>query len=133
MVMKLVLDTNAYSGLMRGQAEIVCHVRSADQIYLPAPVVGELLFGFRRGNRLQQNKQQLQQFVNAPSVMFVPTDKEVCDRYALVLHQLKSKGSPIPTNNIWIAAHTLALGADLLSSDHHFAAIDGLSWIEPDE
>jgi predicted nucleic acid-binding protein len=126
---KLVLDTNAYSRLMRGDADVASVVRAADRIYMPAPVVGELLFGFRGGNRFQENKEQLFEFLAAASVEFVATDRTVCDRYAMVLQQLKSKGRPIPTNDIWIAAHAFALGADLLSADEHFAAVEGLSWI----
>jgi predicted nucleic acid-binding protein len=126
---KLVLDTNAYSGLMRGSEGVVRHIRSADHLYLPAPVLGELLFGFRGGVRLQQNREQLQRFLSSSKVEFVPTDQTVCDRYALILHQLKKKGHPIPTNDIWVAAHALALGSDLLSADQHFSVVDGLSWI----
>ena len=129
MEVRLVLDTNAYSGLMRGDAGVVGIARAAAHIYLPAPVLGELLYGFRGGNRFRENRQQLFDFLAAPSVEFVATDQTVCDRYSLVLQQLKSKGRPIPTNDVWIAAHALALGADLLSADEHFSAIDGLSWI----
>ncbi|MCB1128085.1 MAG: type II toxin-antitoxin system VapC family toxin [Verrucomicrobiae bacterium] len=129
--MRLLLDTNAYSALMRGHPEVARFVRSADRIYVPAPVVGELLFGFRGGDRFQWNKDQLNAFLAAGPVEFVPTDQTVCDRYALVLQQLKAKGRPIPTNDIWVAAHALALGADLLSLDQHFGAVDGLSWVCP--
>jgi len=128
---RLVLDTNAYSGLMRGNESFARHVRLAERIYVPAPVFGELLFGFRGGDRFHQNKEQLQRFLSTPQVQFVPTDQPVCDRYALILQQLRAKGRPIPTNDIWIAAHTLALGADLLSSDQHFAELEGLSWLSP--
>ena len=127
--MRLVLDTNAYSRLMRGDAGVAGMVRAAAHIYLPAPVLGELMFGFQGGNRFQENKQQLMDFLAAPSVEFVATDQTVCDRYSMVLQQLKSKGRPIPTNDVWIAAHALALGADLLSADEHFGAIEGLSWL----
>jgi len=128
---RLVLNTNAYSGLMRGQEAVVRPVRSAGRIYVPAPVVGELLFGFRGSARFQQNREQLQRFLRAAPVEFVPTDQTVCDRYGLILHQLRAKGQPIATNDIWVAAHTLALGADLLSGDQHFGAVDCLSWISP--
>jgi len=129
--MKLILDTNAYSNMMRRHENVVRVIGSATQIYLPAPVVGELFFGFQMWNRSQQNHQQLQQFLDHPLVEFSATDELVCNRYALILSQLKKKGQPIPTNDIWIAAHALTLGADLLSSDDHFSCIDGLSWLKP--
>ena len=131
--MKIVMDTNAYTGFVRGDSKIFECLQGADQIILPAPVVGELLYGFRGGSRAQRNRQQLNQFLARPVAHFAETNREVCERYALVFHQLKQKGKPIPTNDIWIAAHALALGADLLSSDRHFAAVDGLSWIVPGE
>jgi len=129
--MRLVLDTSAYTALMRGQPEVVRHVRSAERVFLPATVVGELLFGFRGGARFSENQVQLARFLASPYVEFSPTDVAVCERYALVMHRLKRKGRPIPTNDVWIAAHALALGADLLSSDRHFSAVDGLIWREP--
>ena len=129
--MKLVIDTNAYSDFMRGDSAIREHVSRADQIVVPAPVVGELLHGFLGGRKREENRQQLRKFLESPVVEFNPTDKTVCDRYALVLDQLRRKGRPIPTNDIWIAAHTLATGGQLLSSDQHFRFIDGLSWCFP--
>ena len=127
--MKLVLDTNAYSALMRNDPAIMEFARSATALFLPAPVLGEILFGINAGSRAQNNKQKLRRFLSAPFVHFAATDETVCERYALIAHQLRRKGRPIPTNDIWIAAHALALGADLLSQDQHFSHIDGLSWL----
>lgn len=131
--MKLVLDTNAYSDFMRGDPVVQEHVSHADLIIVPATVVGELLHGFLGGHKREENRQQLQKFLESPVVEFIPTDETVCDRYALVLDQLKRKGRPIPTNDIWIAAHTLACGGQLLSSDQHFRNVDGLSWCCPSD
>ena len=129
--MKVILDTNAYSAWKRGDQTVVELVRKSEWLHFSPIVVGELLFGFRGGARYHENREQLKQFLGASPVEFVPMDQTVCDRYALVLQQLRAKGRSIPTNDIWIAAHTLALGADLLSFDQHFAAIDGLSWLSP--
>lgn len=129
--MKLALDTNAYTGLMRGNGAVIRAVRQAEHLYLPATVVGELLFGFRGGSRYKENVDQLRRFLESPMVDFAETNQTVCQRYALVLHQLRTKGRPIPANDVWIAAHALALGADLLSQDQHFSMVDGLSWINP--
>ena len=129
--MKLVLDTNAYSDLMRGRRGVQNDVRNADLVILPATVVGELFQGFLGGRKNEENRRQLREFLKSSAVEFNPTDESVCDRYALVLDQLRRKGRPVPTNDIWIAAHALAAGGVLLSSDHHFAFIDGLSWHRP--
>ncbi len=128
--MKIVLDTNAYSGLMRGDNRIVSFVRIAEILIVPATVVGELLYGFRLGSRPRENKKQLGKFLASPYVNFKPVDLPVCDRYALIMQQLSGKRRPIPSNDVWIAAHTLAEGADLLTLDDHYLAIDGLSLCE---
>ena len=129
--MKLVIDTNAYSDFMHGHPAVKNHVSQADVIVLPAPVVGELIYGFLGGRKEEENRQQLRRFLRSPVVEFNPTDETVCDRYGLALDQLRRKGHPIPTNDIWIAAHALASGGQLLSSDQHFRFVDGLSWCCP--
>jgi predicted nucleic acid-binding protein len=128
--MILVLDTNAYSGLMRGDARFTNPVRAADRLILPAIVLGELLYGFRLGNRNRENREQLDQFLKSAFVDFRPVNRAVCERYALLMQQLRKKGRPIPSNDVWIAAHTLAEGAELLTKDEHFSEIDGLSLYE---
>ncbi len=125
--MKLVLDTTAYSALMRGDSNVAFAVRSAEQLFVPATVLGELLYGFRMGSRMSENRQQLQEFLSSPYVSFKSVDETVCERYALVMQQLRKKGRPIPSNDVWIAAHALAEGADLLTLDSHFQSIEGLS------
>ena len=64
---------------------------------------------------------------------FVPATRVTADRFGMIAIRLRRKGQPIPTNDIWIAAHALETGTDLVSFDRHFAAIDGLAWINPDE
>lgn len=129
--MKLVLETNAYSDFMRGDRTVQEHVSHADRIVVPPTVIGELLCGFIGGRKREENRQQFRKFLESPVVEFTPTDESVCDRYALLLDQLRRKGRPIPTNNIWIAAHALACGGELLSSDQHFRFVGGLSWLRP--
>lgn len=128
--MNLVLDTCAYSGLMRGDPRFSKAVRAAESLVLPATVLGELLYGFRLGSRNRENREQLDSFLSSSFVSFKPVNQVVCERYALIMQQLRAKGRPIPSNDVWIAAHTLALGAELLSSDQHFSGIDGLSLYE---
>ena len=125
--MKLMMDTNAYSALMRSETRVANQVRAADHIYIPAVVMGELLYGFRMGGRNRQNRWQLMEFLASPRVNFHPADQTVCERYALVMDQLRRKGRPIPSNDVWVAAHTLAEGAELLTMDKHFDEVDGVS------
>jgi predicted nucleic acid-binding protein len=64
---KVLLDTNAYSALMRGHAELADRVRKAEQVVLSAVVAGKLLFGFRAGTRLRKNLAELEAFLGTPT------------------------------------------------------------------
>ncbi|VAX05514.1 hypothetical protein MNBD_GAMMA26-1597 [hydrothermal vent metagenome] len=127
--MKLLLDTNAYSALMQGQSEVVERVRKAERVLISSIVAGELMFGFRNGNRVEQNLTQFKDFLASPLVDLLPVTLTTADRFSRITLALRKKGRPIPTNDIWIAAHTLETGADILSYDRHFEEIDGLPWI----
>jgi len=124
--MKVVLDTSAYAGFKRDDGDLVARMVAADNILFSAVVWGELVFGFRTGSRFAQNMAELDAFLEHPIVTFAPVDKTAADRYARIATQLKAKGEPIPTNDIWIAAQAMAHGAELLTYDRHFAKVDGL-------
>ena len=130
--MRILLDSNAYSHLKRGHHRIVEIVRGSEEILLPLVVIGELLYGFRRGSRLDRNLQELQAFIDNPYVTVAPVSYTTADRYSRIAAALRAKGRPIPSNDIWIAAHALETGADLLSADRHFADVDGVAWMPLD-
>lgn len=127
--MRLLLDTNAYSALMRGHREVAAVVRRSDEVLLSSVVAGELLFGFRNGSRFEENAARLEAFLDNPFVTGLPVTFTTADRFGRLAASLRRRGEPIPTNDIWIAAHALEAGADLLSSDSHFGAVEGLAWI----
>ncbi len=126
--MKVLLDTNAYSALMRGLPSVVDKVRNAEQVLLSTIVIGELLYGFRYGGQFEKNLDILRRFLENPYVALLPATYVTADRFSLLAAALRRKGEPIPSNDIWIAAHTLEAGADLLSYDGHFSHIDSLPW-----
>ena len=126
--MRLLLDTNAYAALMRGHAGVAGRVRRAEQVLLSAVVAGELIFGFRNGSRYEENMQDLVDFLDHRHVAFLPVSLTTSDRFGRIAALLRRKGKALPTNDIWIAAHAIESGAELLSSDRHFASIDGLIW-----
>ena len=128
--MRLLIDTNADAALRRGDRQVTDLVRSADEILMSAIVIGELLFGFRGGSRPDYNVSALRGFLAARAVKFVPVTLVTAERYALVAASLRRKGKPIPTNDLWIAAHALETGADLVSSDDHFAHVEGVAWLK---
>ena len=129
--MKVVLDTNVYSALMRGHMGVAERVRQAEQVLFSAIVVGELLFGFRAGTRYERNLKELESFLSHPLVEFLQVSKITADRFGRIAASLRKKGKPIPTNDIWIAAHAMEYGADMFSFDEHFEAIDGLALVRP--
>lgn len=126
--MKILLDSNAYSQLMRGHDQIAELVRGSREVLLSAVAVGELMYGFRQGSRFKRNAAQLRSFLDSPYVSFVPVGPVTADRYSRIATLLKAKGRPIPTNDMWIAAHAMETGADLISADRHFQYVDGIAW-----
>ena len=128
--MRILLDTNAYSHMMRNEQQVATIVRNATEIVMPAVVIAELLSGFRTGNQFARHYAELQSFLEHPRTVFVPADYETADRYSRIASTLRAKGRPIPTNDIWIAAHTMQTGVELVSDDQHFSAVDGIAWLQ---
>ena len=123
------MDSNAYSLLMRGNEEVAELVRRAEEVLFSAIVVGELMYGFRRGTHFERNAADLRSFLDSPYASFVDAGPVTADRYSRIATALRAKGRPIPTNDVWIAAHAMETGADLISADRHFEQVDGIVWI----
>ena len=124
--MKVLLDTSAYVAFKLNNAEIVKTIVNADQIIFSPVVLGELMFGFRNGSKFKKNMNELDQFLSHEAVDLVAMGKVTSDRYSRIASQLKGHGTPIPTNDIWIAAQTMEHGAELITTDSHFKKIAGL-------
>lgn len=123
---RVVLDTNAYSQLFRGDRAVLEVLGEAERVYVPVTVLGELLAGFRIGAREGQNRRELKEFLAKPTVRVLHTTEEVADVYSNLVCDLRTVGKRIPTNDLWIAAHTMAAGAVLVSYDAHFERVPGL-------
>ena len=121
--MRCCLDTSAYSQFKRGDTQIVDLIDRADWVGLPAVVLGELWLGFLLGNRLRQNQTELAAFVAHPAVETLAVDEEVARIYAEIVVDLRKAGTPLPTNDIWVAATAARAGATVLTYDAHFTAI----------
>ena len=129
--MRVVLDTNGYSAIARGSRALATLLESADGIIVPAVVVGELMYGFLKGTRCAENEAGLNQFLEQSGVSFQPVTRGIAERYGYVKAALKTRGTPIPENDIWIAATALETGCRLLSYDGHFDKVGGLVRIAP--
>lgn len=122
----LLLDTNAYSRLLKGDEMVRKAIDLSETIYLSVFVIGELLSGFSGGNREVENKEILFRFIRKPSVTVLQSSLETAEHYATVKNSLKKAGTPIPANDIWIAAHTIESGSTLMTFDKHFDKISHL-------
>ena len=126
----VVVDTNVYCHAMRGDPASARLLRQSEQLVLPVVVIGELLAGFKGGGRERGNKDQLYAFAQTERVRVADVTTSTAEFYSLVLNQLREKGTPIPTNDIWIAAITIEQGAGLATTDSHFRKIEGLYLVE---
>lgn len=123
---RLLLDTNAWTDLMRGERQVAGAVRGARRIVMSSIVVGELEYGFRAGSRTDEDLARLDDFLESPVVRFLYVTRTTADRFGRTMATLRAAGTPIPTNDVWIAAHVLETGATLATRDRHFEAIPGL-------
>jgi predicted nucleic acid-binding protein len=120
---RLILDTSAYSAFMRGHQEVKLALQEAEQIYLNPIILGELLAGFKRGKRPKKNMGELRTFVSSPRVSLLDVNEDTAERYAVILNSLWDAGTPIPTNDIWIAASAMQHGLRILTTDDHYQKV----------
>ena len=118
--MNLALDTNRYVDFCKGESQTVSALEEASSIYLPFVVLGELRAGFRIGRRGAQNERILREFLMMEGVIPLYPDDQTTHHYAAVYSQLRSQGTPIPTNDMWIAALVLQHNLALCVRDAHF-------------
>jgi tRNA(fMet)-specific endonuclease VapC len=120
---RYVLDTSAYSHFKRGDPEIVDLIDQAEWIGVPSVVLGELWAGFLSGRRARENERELREFLANPAVDEVTIDARVARAYAEIIVSLRESGTPLPVNDIWIAACAATVGTSVLTYDDHFRRI----------
>jgi tRNA(fMet)-specific endonuclease VapC len=125
-VRKVLLDTNAYVALMRGDERVVEGLAAADLVYLSVVVLGELEAGFRGGSQYRRNRDVLEDFLSKQSVDTLPVSRETADVFGELKSRLKTRGKLLPINDVWLAAHAMETGAVLVTYDAHFAQVAGL-------
>jgi tRNA(fMet)-specific endonuclease VapC len=124
--LKRLLDTNAYVALKRDHEAVAALVRESTELVFSMIVVGELLFGFRNGTRFDRNANDLDEFLSHPRVSLLPVTRTSADRFGRISAALRKAGTPIPSNDIWIAAQTFESGGELITFDDHFKQVKGL-------
>ena len=129
--MKVCLDTNAYSNLRRGNVKILEILNDSEEIIVPVAAYAELLFGFLHGKKFSENESLLNTFLANERVTLQSATPTIAERWAYTRAKNTKNGTPIPENDIWIAATALDAGARLVSYDHHFDAVAGLIRLVP--
>ena len=115
--MNLMVDTSGLIHFLRKQEHALKAVAQAERILVSVIVVGELLAGNQSPSKKYQT---IQEFLSRPRVAVQVIDADTPTYYAHLMQCLKKRGTPIPTNDLWIAACTMQTGAKILTSDTHF-------------
>jgi tRNA(fMet)-specific endonuclease VapC len=118
--MRVAIDTNRYVDLCKGVAETVAILETATEVIVPYVVVAELRAGFLLGRRQVENERSLSRLLLKDGVEVVYPDDQTTHHYASVFRQLRKQGTPIPTNDMWLAALVLQHNLALHARDKHF-------------
>lgn len=120
-----LLDTNSAIALSAGDAALLTRIQDAEEVFVPAIVLGELYFGAQKSSRMQENLRRVDTLAAGWAVL--NCDRLTARHYGRIKQQLRAKGRPIPDNDIWIAAVALQHGLPLLTRDRHFSEVDDLT------
>ena len=123
---RIIIDTNFYTAFKRNDAEAVNLLQRVEYVGVNTVILGELLAGFRCGSKEKQNRIELDQFLDSARVDTIALDDETAEFYAQIFSELRQKGRPIPSNDLWLAASALQHGLALATYDDHFSSISGL-------
>lgn len=126
MAVDIVIDTNRYRDFMDGVPDVVAVFRASPRILIPFVVVAELRAGFAVGSRGAQNQRVFEQFLHRPRIGVLLPTLDTTRHYANLYRQLRSTGTPIPTNDLWIASLVVQHDVMLYSRDAHFDALPQL-------
>lgn len=122
----ILLDTNCYTAYLAGDERVLDALSEAESVYMSIFVLGELFAGFRGGNKEPQNRDNLKRFLAKSTVTVLDATMETSEIFGDLKEKLKKSGTPLPINDVWIAAHTLETSSVLITYDAHFQHIIGL-------
>jgi tRNA(fMet)-specific endonuclease VapC len=125
-VNKALLDTSGYTSFLSGDERVLETLANSDVVYMSIFVLGELFAGFKGGSRFNMNKSILEQFLQKTTVEVLKGNKTTAEIFGQLKDTLKKAGTPIPINDIWIAAHALETGSVLITLDTHFEKCPGV-------
>ncbi len=123
---RILIDTNVYASFKRKETVAIDELRRAEYICINVVVLGEILSGFKGGKREKQNIEELNLFLDSPRVHLIQIDEETAGFYAEIYWDLRRKGKPVPSNDMWVAASAMKHGLALFTFDEHFNNINVL-------
>ena len=124
----MILDTNGLSALAEGEPALNSVLRQAAQVAIPVIVLGEYRYGISHSRHRRHYEQWLDEYL--PSFRILDIDERTTVSYSAIRSELKRAGTPIPSNDVWIAALCRQHSLPLLSRDHHFDAVAGITRLE---
>ena len=124
--MRVALDTNRLTDLFQGDAALAEWLGSCDEVWIPLVVLAEIKAGFYGGAQLRRNEVLLRDLLAKETVEVLLPGRETAEHYARLFVQLKRAGSPVPDNDLWIAALALEHDLTLITRDRHFDRIPQL-------
>jgi tRNA(fMet)-specific endonuclease VapC len=123
---RVALDTNRLTDLFQGDGELADRLGECDEVWLPLVVLAEIKAGFYGGSQQHRNQLLLQSFLAQPTVGVLLPERQTAEHYARLFVQLKRAGTPIPDNDLWIAALVLEHDLQLITRDQHFERVPQL-------
>ena len=120
---RVILDSSAYGAFLRGNPDIKSSLQQAEEIFLNPVILGELVAGFLMEKNEKKNRAILRDFMSSSRVNIVEIDEETSERYAVISNYLRTIGTPIPTNDIWIAASAMQHGLKIVTTDRHYLRV----------
>ena len=123
---KIILDSNAYTRLLAGDENVLNVVASTETVFMSIFVLGELHAGFLGGSKERENRDVLKRFLLKPSVKILNATLETAEVFGSIKNSLRRAGTPLPINDVWIAAHGVETGSTIVTYDTHFKQVPGL-------
>jgi tRNA(fMet)-specific endonuclease VapC len=124
--MRVAVDTNRLTDLFRGDGALADLLGGCEEVWIPLVTLAELKAGFYGGSQRRRNEELLQRFLSRPTVGVLLPARETAEHYARLFVQLKRAGTPVPDNDLWIAAQALEHDLILITRDKHFRHIPQL-------
>lgn len=121
---RYLLDTNIVIAIFANDDKIGRALKEASELFVPVVALGELNYGARKSSKVEQNLSRIQEFADSAAVLGI--GRATAGRYGLIKDRLRIQGTPIPENDIWIAAIAQQYDLSLATYEEHFDHVDGL-------